>query len=114
MIADAMATYDPASTDPLLNQKIQTFDFTAIVNSFDQAGSTSHWSVMNSLLNAHLAGSDTAALGGDLAHQYGTSGNFTGMNLASAQTVISDTQFGSNAQSLQPLDNLKGGKITLA
>ncbi|HEY6093367.1 MAG TPA: VCBS domain-containing protein [Gallionellaceae bacterium] len=114
VVAAAMASFDPASTDPLLNKTIQEFDFTAIVNSFDQAGATSHWSVMNSLLAAHLSGSDTAAMGGDLVYQYGMSGNFTGMNLAAAQTVINDAQFGNTAQSLHPMQSLKGGSVTLA
>jgi Ca2+-binding RTX toxin-like protein len=114
IVADAMATYDPASADPLLNQTIQNFDFTAIVDSFDQSGVASQWSLMNSLLAAHLSGSDAAALGGDLAHQYGMTGNFSGMNLAAAQGVINDPQFGNAMQSLQPLQGLKGGSPTLA
>lgn len=117
IMADAMAAFDATSTDPLLNQAVQNFDFTAIAASFDQVCETSatfmHWSVANSLLAAHLSGSDTAALGGDLAHQYGTNGSFTGMNLAAAQDVLNVPQFGAQVQTLRPLQGLQGGAVTL-
>lgn len=118
VVADAMAAFDPASSDPMLNKTIQDFDFTAVVASFDQArGANStfmHWNAMNSLLDAHLSASDTAALGGDLAHQYGKNGSFSGMNLTAAQNVISAPQFGAQAQTLNPLQGLQGGLVTLA
>ena len=107
VMADAMAGFDAASTDPLLNQAVQNFDFIAIANAFDQARGTSaifmHWSATNSLLASQLAGSDTAALGGDLAHQYGANGDFTGMNLAAVQNVLNGPQFGEQAQALRSL-----------
>ena len=117
VMADAMAGFDATSTDPLLNQAVQNFDFTAIVASFDQARGTSatfmHWCVTNSLLAAHISGSNSVALGGDLAHQYGTNGGFTGMNLAAAQDVLNAPQFGAQAQTLRPLQGLQGGGATL-
>jgi len=36
------------------------------------------WGLTDTLLSAHLAGSDTAALGGDLAYQYNLNGNTGG------------------------------------
>ena len=117
VMADAMAGFDATSADPLLNQAVQNFDFTAIANAFDQARGTSatfmHWSATNSLLAAHLSGSDSTALGGDLAHQYGTTGSFTGMNLTAAQDVLNSPQFGAQAQTLRPLQGLQGGGVTL-
>ncbi len=117
VMADALAAFNPASSDPLLNQAVQNFDFTAIVNAFDQArGANStfmHWSATNSLLAAHLSGSDTTALGGDLAHQYGSLASLTGMNLTAAQTVINDAQFGGAPQTLHAFQGLQGGAVTL-
>jgi len=113
VMAEAMAGFDQGSTDPLLNQAVQNFDFTAIVNAFDQAGNLAHWSTMNTLLSAHLTASDTTALGGDLAHQYGMAGSFVGMNLGAAQNVINDAQFGTAPQVLNPLQGLQGGSVTL-
>jgi Ca2+-binding RTX toxin-like protein/subtilisin-like proprotein convertase family protein len=116
VMADAMAAFDATSADPLLNQAVQNFDFTAIVNAFDQANGGSatfmHWSATNSLLTSHLSGSDVTAIGGDLAHQYGTIGTLTGMGLTSAQTALNDPQFGA-AQTLRPLQGLQGGAVTL-
>ncbi|MFH0934093.1 MAG: hypothetical protein V1879_02720, partial [Pseudomonadota bacterium] len=65
------------------------------------------------LLAAHLGSSDTDALGGDLAHQYGTHGSLTGMNLTAAQTALNDPLFGAQAQTLHPLQGLQGGAVTL-
>src|SRR6266568_2646344 len=78
VIAEAMAGFDANSADPLLNKKVQTFDFTQLVNAFDAAraadpGLTS-WALTNALTQYHLSGSDDAALGGDLAYQYGLNG----------------------------------------
>jgi Ca2+-binding RTX toxin-like protein len=117
VMADAMAGFDPASGDPLMNQAVQNLDFTAIVNAFDQAhgGSATymHWSATSELLAAHLSSSDSTALGGDLAHQYGTMGSFSGMNLTAAQAALNDPQFGGQPQMLSPLQGLQGGAVTL-
>ena len=117
VMADAMSAFDSASPDPLLNKAVQQFDFTAIANSFDAARGANatfmHWSALNTLLPAHLSGSDSAAFGGDLAHQYGKNGAFTGMNLAAAQGVINDPLFGAQAQTLHPLQGLQGGSVSL-
>jgi hypothetical protein len=48
------------------------------------------WAMMNALLELHLAGSDDAALGGDLAYQ-----------------------FGMQAKSLRPLATLREGPVKL-
>lgn len=107
LIAEAMADYDPGSSDPLLNRRIETFDFRALAGVFDVARAakpaTSRWGLMDSLLNAHLSGSDEAALGGDLAYQYGVSGTLAGIGVAAVQSVLGSTQFGTQAQTLQPV-----------
>jgi len=57
--------------DPLLNRKVERFDFSVIATAFDQAlaadPALSAWSLTSKLLDAHLGGSDSEALGGDLA-----------------------------------------------
>ncbi|HUW25975.1 MAG TPA: putative Ig domain-containing protein [Gallionella sp.] len=113
VVADAMAGFDRASSDPLLSKSIQDFDFTAIVDAFDQARGSSanfmHWSTTNSLLTAHLSASDSEALGGDLAYQYGRNGSYVGMNLVAAQSVINAPQFGAQTQTLNSLQGLQDG-----
>jgi len=117
IIADVMAGFDPASSDPLLNKSIQNFDFTAIVNAFDQANGGSanflHWSATNSLLTAHLSASDNEALGGDLANQYGKNGNFGGFSQTAAQDVLASPAFGGNPQLLHDLAGLSDGLAKL-
>lgn len=117
VITEVMQGYDPASSDPLLNRKVQQFDFSGIVAEFDAARAAqpalNRWSMMNALLDQHLGGSDSTAIGGDLAHQYGLSGALTGMGLASAQEVIGASSFGSSAQELRPAGTLGAGPIKL-
>ena len=71
------------------------------------------WSMTDALLNAHLASSDTAALGGDLAYQYNQNNTLAGIGLASAQTVMNDANFGTAPQTLKPLNELQVGGVRL-
>jgi Ca2+-binding RTX toxin-like protein len=111
------STYNPVSSDTLLSQQVQTFDFAALANNFDQAlaanPTLTSWSMTDALLTAHLAGSDTAALGGDLAYQYNLNSSLAGIGLASAQTVMNDANFGTAAQTLKPLAELQVGGVRL-
>jgi Ca2+-binding RTX toxin-like protein len=118
VIADVMAGYDPVSIDPLLNKPIQNYDFTVIVNAFDQASGSSgnfmHWSATDSLLSAHLSASDSEALGGDLSNQYGKNGNFSGFSQTAAQDVLNSPNFGANPQALHDLAGLSEGITRLS
>jgi hypothetical protein len=117
VIAEAMAGYSQSSPDPLRDDKVETFDFRALVSAFDQARAAdammTRWAAMNALLDAHLAGSDESALGGDLAHQYGLNGTLAGIGTGAAQNVLGSSQFGTQAQQLQPLATLQEGAVKL-
>jgi hypothetical protein len=63
----------------------------------------------NALLDYHLSGSDTAALGGDLAYQYGKTGTLADVGVAAAQDIMGNAQFGAQAQALKPLSELQAG-----
>lgn len=114
MIVDASADFDAGSADPLLNKKVAAFDFQGLVDRFDQAGAPSSWAVMNALLDEHLSGSDTEALGADLAYQYGLNGSLAGLALTPVQNILSSAQFGSAPQALQPLPGLQEGLVKLS
>jgi Ca2+-binding RTX toxin-like protein len=118
VIAEVMQGYNPASSNALMNRKVQSFDFGEIVGAFDAARAAnprlSQWSVMNVLLDAHLGGNDAAALGGDLAYQYGKTGSLAGIGLAAAQGVITDASFGTGGQALQSANALGQGPIKLS
>jgi Ca2+-binding RTX toxin-like protein len=117
IIEAAMTDFNPGSTDALRNSNVENFDFQALVAAFDQAQianpNGNPWSVTNDLLTAHLSSSDTAALGGDLAYIYGSQGSLTGMNVTAAQSTLSNGQFASNAQTLNPWPTLNTGAVQI-
>ena len=114
VIAEAMAGYNPAGSDTLLDNKVEQFNFAALASAFDAAGQVNGWALTNALLSAHLSGSDTAALGGDLAYQYGKAGSLAGIGLTPAQDVVNAAQYGSSSQTLRTLAELQQGQIHLS
>lgn len=96
---------------------IQTFDFAKLVTNFDAARELNpdldEWSLMDSLLDAHLASSDTEALGGDLAYQYGLRDDLSGISLAAAQAVLKDAKFGTGAQTVHAWNTINSGAVTI-
>ena len=113
VVAASMSDYAPGSSNTLSNNQVEDFDFQSLVAAFDQAQaanpSASPWSVTDALLSAHLSGSDTAALGGDLAFSYATRGNLTGFGTTAAEGVVSNTQFAASPQSINPWSTLSTG-----
>jgi len=97
---------------------VETFDFQALVTKFDEAQAAnpklSRWSLMNGMLDAHLASSDGMALGGDLAFHYGQEDGLKGMGLLAAQGVLKDPNFGAQAQAVHPWSSLEGGAVKVA
>ncbi len=118
VIAEVMQGYDPGGTDALLDDKVERFDFGAIVDRFDadraQQPLVGRWMMMNALLDAHLGGSDAAALGGDLAYQYGVNGSLAGIGLGAAQRIVGDAGFGQSTQTLLSPQALGEGPIKLS
>jgi Ca2+-binding RTX toxin-like protein len=117
LVAEAMAAFDANSSDPLLNKKVQTFDFQGLVGAFDAARTAtpglSNWALSNGLTQFHLAGSDSEALGGDLAYHYGADGTLAGISLGKAQDVLTNAQFGAQAQGIHSTASLQEGLIRL-
>ena len=101
--------YYSGSADPLINRKIANFDFLGLVDAFDAAGAPTNWALTNALLNEHLSGSDTAALGGDLAYRYGLAGTLANIGFDPAVAILSDASFGTSAQTLQSQAALEQG-----
>ena len=93
-------------------------NFAGLVTAFDQARTATptltSWALTNALTTYHLGGSDTAALGGDLAYQYGKNGNLSNVSFTPAQTILGNAQFGSVAQTLQPLTGLQDSSARLS
>lgn len=101
VIAEAMQGFSLGGSDTLRNNKVETFNFANLVSAFDAAGATANWQLTDARLSAHLSsGSDTAAIGGDIAYQYGKAGSLTGVGLLAAQAVINNANMGQSAQAL--------------
>jgi Ca2+-binding RTX toxin-like protein len=118
MVIEGTTGYDAASTDPMQNKKIEQFNFDGLVSAFDQAKTANpaltSWSLSSSLLNFYLAGSDTSALGGDLAYQYGRYGSLSNISATPAQAILGASTFGSANQTLQPLASLQDASPRLS
>ncbi|MFZ3001422.1 MAG: putative Ig domain-containing protein [Undibacterium umbellatum] len=110
--------YDAASTDKTKNSKVEVFDFTKLVQKFDASLAATpglnQWAVMTSMLDAHLYGSNTVAIGGDLSYQYGLNGNLTGIGLGVVQTSLAAGDFNNNkGQALHSRPQLETGALLL-
>ena len=96
---------------------MQRFDLKRLAQEYDQARAgdptLDRWALMNRLLDVRLAASDTEAVGGDLAYQYGTAGSLAGIGLTTAQQVMATSQLGTQAQALRPLSELQTGTVKL-
>jgi Ca2+-binding RTX toxin-like protein len=115
MLAQAIEGFELGGVDPLLDQRIETFDFKRLAAEFDAAmakdPTLDRWTPMHKLLDTQLAGYDSEALGGELAYYYGMNGSLTGMGLGTAQDVLRAPGFGEQAQTIggveQPAQKLK-------
>jgi hypothetical protein len=115
MLAQAIADFDLGGADPLLDQRIETFDFRRVVEEFDaelkRDPTLDRWTPMHKLLDAQLGSYDSEALGGELASFYGMNGSFAGMGLGTAQDVLRTPGFGEQVQTIgsveQPEQKLK-------
>ena len=105
IVIEGTTDYDATSTNAMNNKKIEQFDFDGLVTKFDQARvanpSLTSWALSSALLNFYLEGSDTAAIGGDLAYQYARNGNWSNMSMTPAQALLANSQFGTGSQNLQ-------------
>ena len=113
VVTDGSTDYLASSTDPTRNRRVTRFDFAEIVSAFDAARvaspSLTRWTVASALASAYSGGSDTAALGGDLAYLYGHSGNLAGAGFGAAGTILGDAAFAAAPQAFLPPATLAAG-----
>jgi hypothetical protein len=118
VILDATTEFDENSSDPLYNKRVQVFDMWQLAWQFGQALAADpeldSWQIMNGLAGAHVSGSDTAAIGGDLAYWYGRNNGLTGIGNLSALGVLGGPNFGADAQNLQAFIGLQEGLVKLS
>ncbi|WP_166871279.1 putative Ig domain-containing protein [Massilia mucilaginosa] len=105
MVIEGGSDYNATSANKLNNKKVEQFNFDGLVGAFDAARTATpamtSWALSTSLLNFYLSGSDTAAIGGDLAYQYAGNGNLSSMSMLPAGALLSSPAFGVSAQPLQ-------------
>jgi hypothetical protein len=110
-VIEGTADYVAGSANQLNNKKIEQFNFDGLVTKFDQARaantSLTSWALSSSLLEFYLAGSDTAAIGGDLAYQYARNGNLSNFSLTPTQSILANSQFGVGNQNLRAVASLQ-------
>ena len=118
VMVDASADWNAASTNALQNRRVARFDFAQLVSQFDAARAVNpaltQWQVSSALASVHLGGSDTFALGGDLAYHYGRPSGLANFSWTAADAVLASSSFGTALQSLQSPATLFGGPKTLA
>jgi len=117
-VIEGTSDYDSGSADALRNKKIATFNFDGLVSAFDaflaaNPGMTT-WALTNALVAQHLGGSDTAAIGGDLAYRYGRFDTLSDISFTPALALLSAAGFGTTAQALQSLASLQDSSPRLS
>ncbi|NHZ39774.1 hypothetical protein F1609_06325 [Massilia sp. CCM 8693] len=115
VVTAASSDYHPEALSPINDNLVEQFDFIAMVGRFDQAranGATA-WSAWTTLEQFHRGGSDTAAIGADLAYQYALNGNLANVGAAVAIAIVGNSGFGSAAQEFLPASSLNDGSPLL-
>jgi len=102
----------------LRQNRVEQLDFSVLVQRFDEAQSRnpglSRWALTNGITSFDLLGSDEAALGGDLAYQYGRVSSLAGISVSAAQDILGASGFGSHAQPLRDSHLFEEGLVKLA
>ena len=105
IVIEGTSDYDANSANELNNKKIESFDFDGLVAAFDAARANdpllTSWSLTNALLAEHLGGSDSAAIGGDLAYEYARFGSLGAVSYTPALGILASGTFGQSAQTFQ-------------
>jgi Ca2+-binding RTX toxin-like protein len=118
IVIEGTTDYDAGSSDTTRNEKIETFNFDGLVAAFDAARaanpSLTTWALTNALAAQYLNGSDTAALGGDLAYRYNRFGTLSDISFTPATGILGASGFGTTAQSLQSLAGLQDSSPRLS
>jgi len=117
MIEEASQDFNVSGGNVLHDNKIELFNFAQLVEAFDRARAANpaltSWALTSALAQFHLGGSDTEALGGDLAYQYGVNGTLSGMGATAAREVVTSTGFATAPQTLKPASGLQEGLVRL-
>lgn len=105
--------YEPSAFSVIQDNKVEQFNFSALVTKFDNAlaaePTITSWSVAPWLKQMSNGGSDSAAIGGDLAYHYALDDALSALGTSAALEIIGSPQFGTGAQALLPTSALNDG-----
>jgi trimeric autotransporter adhesin len=111
VVIEGTSDHVAGSSDVTRDNKVETFNFEGLVAAFDAARVAdpllTTWALTNALTTQYLSGSDTAAIGGDLAYQYHRTGSLSDISFNPALTILGDAAFVTGAQTLQGTGNLQ-------
>lgn len=117
MIEKASADFDPDSADPLLDHKLERFDFVGMVDQFDTAcsmdSSLTAWPLSHASAGSSLGCSDADTLGGDRAHDSHRDGARGVMNHKQAQDVLAASALRSPAPLIRRRSGKASGSVSL-
>lgn len=118
VVIEGTSEYDAGSASAIRNKKIETFNFEGLFTAFEAARAATPglttWALSNALLAQHLSGSDTAAIGGDLAYRYNRLGTLSDISFTPALGILGASGFGTTAQTLQSLASLQDSSARLS
>ncbi|NHZ88104.1 hypothetical protein F2P45_03560 [Massilia sp. CCM 8733] len=116
MVTAASWDYNPQALSPITDNKVEQFDFRALMARFDEirASGATAWSIWTTLEQFHLGGSDTAAIGGDLAYQYALNGSLSNIGMTTAIGIVGSAAFGTAGQLLLDPASLNDGSPLLS
>ena len=116
-ILSGSTDYRPGGADVLRDNKVESYSLASLLASFEKARATDstikRWHITDSLLAAHLSGSDSAALGGDIAYRYGTTGTLAGMGAERALASLNGIDLLRRPQALHADTELDVGRVRL-
>ncbi|WP_282445652.1 putative Ig domain-containing protein [Massilia antarctica] len=111
------ADYQPGSASIINDNKVELFDFAGLVGQFNQARlanpALTSWNMAQSLAAFSRGGSDSAAIGGDLAYHYAVEGDLSAVGMNAALTIIGSANFATGMQTLLAAAALADGSPML-
>jgi trimeric autotransporter adhesin len=111
VVIEGTAEYVPGGGDVTRDNKVELFNFEGLVAAFDAARVANplltSWALTNGLAAQYLSGSDTAAIGGDLAYRYNRFGSLADVSFNPALAILGDANFATATQTLQALGSLQ-------
>ncbi len=111
VVIEDTTDYLPGGGNTTRDNKVESFNFEGLVTAFDAARtanpSLTTWALTNALAAQYLTGSDTAAIGGDLAYRYNRFGTLSDISFTPAQSILGNASFVTSSQTLQSIGSLQ-------